>query len=810
MQLPESWLRDFCNPPLSTEQLADALTMGGGLEVESVRPAAPPFTGIVVAEIKSAEQHPNADRLRVCQVDAGQGGAPLQIVCGAPNARAGIRVPCALVGAELPPDESGKPFKIKVGKLRGVESHGMLCSARELGISDEHAGLLELPADAPIGQNVRDCLTLDDALLDIKLTPNLGHALSVHGTARELAALTGTPLTGWDAPPVPANSDERLPVTVEATDLCGRFSGRVIRGLNLHAATPEWMVQRLARCGQRSVSALVDISNYVMFETGQPSHIFDLDKIHGGLHVRWARKGEKLTLLNGDEVTLDESVGIIADERAVESMAGIMGGEATAVSDSTQAVYVEAAFWWPDAIAGRPRRFNFATDAGHRFERGVDPANTVRAIERITRLILDICGTPETRVGPIDDQAPRLPQPAPITLRAARAAKVIGMPISAAQCEDVLRRLGMEYSGRAEGVFSVQPPSHRFDVRIEADLIEEIARLIGYDKLPDTTPLAPIAPRTPPATQRSRFAVRRSMAALGYLETINFSFVDEAWERDLANNQDPIRLLNPIASQMGVMRSSLMASLLQVLKYNLDRRAARVRIFELGRAFCRDASVPTGDASVRGIHQPERLAALAWGSASAQGWEGRQPPVDFYDMKGDVESLLAPLTPVFEAATHPALHPGRSARIVLGGKPVGFIGELHPRWRQVWELPHAPVLFELELAAALARPLPHAAPVPRQHAVWRDIAVIVPEAVTHAQVMAIIHAAKTQGLLRGATLFDIYRPKPGDAGMQAGEKSLACRLQLGSDQPLADDAIDAAVHAVLHSLATTLGARLRS
>ncbi|MBQ6656400.1 MAG: phenylalanine--tRNA ligase subunit beta [Ottowia sp.] len=810
MQLPESWLRDFCNPPLSTEQLADALTMGG-LEVESVRPAAPAFTGIVVAEIKSAEQHPNADRLRVCQVDAGQGGEPLQIVCGAPNARAGIRVPCALVGAELPPDENGKPFKIKVGKLRGVESYGMLCSARELGISDEHAGLLELPSDAPVGQSVRDYLTLDDALLDIKLTPNLGHALSVHGTARELAALTGAPLTGWDAPPVAANCDERLPVTVEATDLCGRFSGRVIRGLNLHAATPDWMVQRLARCGQRSVSALVDISNYVMFETGQPSHIFDLDKIHGDLHVRWARKGEKLVLLNGDEVALDENVGIIADERAVESMAGIMGGDATAVSDSTQAVYVEAAFWWPDAIAGRSRRYNFATDAGHRFERGVDPANTVRAIERITRLILDICGTPDTRVGPIDDQQqPNLPQPAPITLRAARAAKVIGMDISAAQCADVLRRLGLEYSESAPGVFSVQPASHRFDLRIEADLIEEIARLIGYGSLPDTPPLAPLQPRTPPATQRSRFAVRRSMAELGYLETINFSFVDEAWERDLAGNADPIRLLNPIASQMGVMRSSLIGSLLQVLKYNLDRRAPRVRVFELGRAFRRDASVPTGDASVRGISQPERLAALAWGSAQQQGWEGRQQPADFYDMKGDLEALLAPLAPVFEPATHPALHPGRSARIVLDGTPVGHIGELHPRWRQAWELPSAPVLFEIELDAVLARPLPHAAPVPRQHAIWRDIAVIVPEAVTHAQVMAAIHAAPTQGLLHGATLFDIYRPKPGDAGMQAGEKSLAIRLQLGSDQPLADDAIDATVQTVLQSLATALGARLRS
>ena len=811
MQFPESWLREFCNPPLSTEQLADTLTMGG-FEVEDTRLAAPPFAGVVVAEIKSAEPHPNADRLRVCQVDVGQGAA-LQIVCGAPNARVGIRVPCALVGAELPPGEDGKPFKIKLGKLRGVESHGMLCAARELGIADDSDGLLELPADAPVGQSLREYLQLDDALLTLKLTPNLGHALSVQGVARELAALSGAPFKPWDAglAAVPSSMAETLPVQVQAPDLCGRFSGRIIRGLNTQAATPAWMAQRLQRCGQRSVSALVDISNYVMFETGQPTHIFDLAKIQGGLQVRWARAGEQLKLLNGSTVALDENVGVIADERAVESLAGIMGGDATAVSDTTQDVYVEAAFWWPDAVAGRSRRYNFATDAGHRFERGVDPAQTLRVIERITQLIVDICGTPATQVGPVTDAQPHMPQPAPITLRVARAAKVIGMPLTQAQCAEVLRRLGLPFT-EGDGTLTVTPPACRFDLRIEADLIEEVARLIGYNNLPDSPPLAPIAPRGGTATRRSPFAVRHALAALGYLETINFSFVDEAWERELAGNAQPVRLLNPIASQLSVMRSTLLGSLLQVIKRNVDRRAERVRVFEVGRVFRRDAAAATGQDSVRGIAQPMHVAGAAYGSASQQGWQGKQGPVDFYDVKGDVQALLAPHQPVFEPAEHPALHPGRSARVLLNGQPVGFVGELHPRWRQQWDLPQAPVLFELTLDAASARPLPQAAPLPRQQAVERDIAIVVPEAVTHTQLMQAVQAASTDGLLRQATLFDIYRPKPGAqaAGMAAGEKSLAVRLVLAGDDALTDERIDAIVQTVLERLRTSLGARLRA
>ncbi len=809
MQFPESWLREFCNPPLTTQQLADTLTMAG-LEVEELDPVAPPFTQIVVGEIKEAVQHPNADRLRVCQVDVGQGRL-LGIVCGAPNARVGIRVPCALVGAELPPGDDGKPFVIKVGKLRGVESQGMLCSAKELKIADDHGGLLELPQDAPLGQDIRQYLNLDDTLFTLKLTPNLAHCLSVYGVAREVAALTGAPLNAPAFPAVATQISDKLAVQVHAPDLCGRFSGRVVKGVNTKAKTPQWMVDRLARCGQRSVSPLVDISNYVMFEFGRPSHIFDLDKIHGGLQVRWGQAGESLKLLNGNTVTVDDQVGVIADDSQVESLAGIMGGDATAVSDDTQNIYIEAAFWWPTAIAGRSRRYNFSTDAGHRFERGVDPQLTVEHIERITQLVLDICGNPETKVGPIDDQTLNIPQAKPVMLRVARANKVIGMPLTQKQCADALRGLGLQVT-EGEGTVTVTPPSFRFDLQIEEDLIEEVARMVGYNNLPTTPPLAPITAKVRRETERSPSAVRRAIAALGYQETINYSFVEDSWERDLAGNAQPIRLLNPIASQMSVMRSSLMGSLLQVVKFNADHKAERVRVFELGRVFLRNPAVQDSDTTVEGFDQPMRVAGMAWGPLEPLAWQGKSRNADFYDVKADVEKLLAPRQAEFVAADHPALHPGRSAQVLLDGVVIGHVGELHPRWRQAWELSSAPVLFELSLDAVTARAVPAAQGVAKHQPALRDIAVIVAEAVTHAQLMQAIHAAPTEGLLQGAVLFDIYRPKADAPGVLAmGEKSLAVRLTLGSpDATLTDAQIDTAMNAVVEHLASTLGARLRA
>ncbi len=804
MQFPESWLREFCNPPLNTRQLADLLTMSG-LEVEELRPVAPPFSGVVVAEILEAVPHPQADRLRVCQVNVGT-GEPLQIVCGAPNARAGLKAPLAIVGAELPGGDDGKPFRIGVGKLRGVESRGMLCSARELKIADDHGGLLELAADAPVGTDIRDWLQLDDTVFTLKLTPNLAHALSVFGIAREVSALTGAPLTTPGIVPVTPAHDQRLPVQVQSPDLCGRFSGRVVRGVNTKARTPGWMVERLARCGQRSVTALVDISNYVMFEYGRPSHIFDLDKIHDRLVVRWGQPGETLKLLNGNTIEVDANVGVIADAQGVESLAGIMGGDATAVSDETKNVYVEAAFWWPEAVQGRSRRYNFNTDAGHRFERGVDPALTVEHIERITQLIIDICGG---EAGPLDDQVLRLPEARPVTVRVARAAKIIGMPITQAQCAEVFRRLGLQFSEEA-GSLTVLPPSWRFDLKIEEDLIEELIRVIGYDKLPATPPVAPVTARVRPEARRSANTVRRTLAGLDFQETISFSFVEERWEHELAGNPDPIKVLNPIAAPLAVMRSSLLGSLIQVLRVNVARKASRVRVFEIGRVFKRDASVSDGEQTVAGLRQPLRVAGLASGPADSQQWGRKEQGVDFYDAKGDVEALLAPRRPVFVADVHPAMHPGRCARVELDGRCIGHVGELHPRWRQAYELPTAPVLFELDLDPVLDSPVPVFAPVPRQQPAWRDVALVLRDEISHDALMARLRD-DPEGLIRSATLFDLYKPTIPVAGIGKGERSLAVRLELlDFDATLTDDRIEAAVAAAVARAQSAVGARLRA
>ena len=592
----------------------------------------------------------------------------------------------------------------------------MLCSARELKISEDSQGLLELEANAIVGVNIREHLNLDDTLFTLKLTPNLAHCLSVFGVARELSALTGSPLLTPVFKPVTPNAQDVLPVEVQAKDLCGRFSGRIIRGLNTQVKTPEWMVQRLARCGQRSVSPLVDISNYVMFEYGRPTHIFDLQKIHGGLTVRWGKSGETLELLNGQTVTLDDKVGVIADEQQVESLAGIMGGAATAVSDATTDIYVEAAFWWPTAVAGRSRRFNFATDAGHRFERGVDPAGTVDHIEHITSLILSICETSATQIGPIDDQSLNMPSGEPVTMRVARANKVLGTNLSQQVMSDALKGLGLQVNENP-GVIQVTPPSFRFDLKIEEDLIEEVARMVGFDSLPTTAPVAPITPKLQAENRRNGFAVRRHLADLGYQETINFSFVEAAWEEKLAGNPHPIQLLNPIASQMSVMRSSLIGSLLQVAKFNLNRKAYSVKIFESGRVFKKNDQIEDSLQTVKGIDQPMHLAGLAYGPLQPLGWRADHKAVDFFDVKSDVCHLLADQSVQFVSATHPALHPGRSARIDIAGKPVGWIGELHPQWRQEWGFPLAPVVFEIELDTVLSRPVPQSKSIPRLHPV---------------------------------------------------------------------------------------------
>lgn len=809
MQFPESWLREFCNPDISTEQLADLLTMAG-LEVEEIHHAAPAFDGVVVGEIKEAVQHPNADRLRVCQVDVGAADL-LTIVCGAPNARAGLRVPVATVGAHLPAKEDGKPLHIKVGKLRGVQSFGMLCSANELGIDDNHGGLLELDPETAIGQDIRQALLLDDAVFTLKLTPNLAHCQSVYGIAREVSALTGAPLAPLAIAAAKTLSADVLPVKISAPDLCGRYSGRLVRDVDLQAKTPEWMVARLERCGQRAVAPLVDISNYVMFELGQPSHIFDLDKVQGGIDVRWAREGEALELLNGTSVKLDPNVGVIADAQGVESLAGIMGGNATAVSDATRNIYIEAAFFWPEAIAGRSRRFNFSTEAGYRFERGVDPARTTQAIERITQLVCEICGTESTVCGPITDDTPNIPSRPPVTLRVARATKVIGMPVTQEQCATVFTRLGLAFT-EGKGTLEVTPPSWRFDLQIEEDLIEEVVRVIGYDKLPDTPPQASLVARVRPEAQRGRTAIRHMAADLGYLETINFSFVPRRWEEELAGNPEPIKVLNPIASELEVMRSSLVGSLVAALKLNLDRHASRVKLFEIGEAFSRDASVPDSGTTVAGVRQVRRIAGIAYGPVAPLQWGQSERRVDFFDVKGDVQTLLFPRQATFVAAAHPALHPGRCAQVFLGSKAVGFVGELHPKWRQGYGLAQAPVLFELDLEALSEPGIPQFQTISRYPSVQRDLAIIVPESVSYGQVQTEAQSVDHDGLIRSIVLFDVYRPK-GDAvpsDVPQGHKSLALRLDIADSQgTLTDDRIDLVVDTLLKQLGASLGARLR-
>ncbi len=613
MDISELWLRQYADPAIDSEALSEALTMAG-LEVETSRPVAPPFSGVVVGRVVEVRRHPNADRLTVCQVDTGD-GSMRTVVCGAPNVAEGIKVPCALPGAVLPDDA-----QIKVTTMRGVESHGMLCSARELGLSDDHGGLLLLPADAQVGRDVRAELDLDDRVLSIKLTPNRADCLSVIGVAREVSAITGAPLAVPPIEPVSALIADRLRVSVEAADLCGRFSGRVVRNVDARAPTPHWMQQRLLRSGQRPISALVDISNYVMLELGRPSHVFDLDKVRGGLTVRWGHTGESVELLNGQVVEVDGEVGVIADERGVEALAGVMGGQATAVSLDTRNIYIEAAFWWPDAIRGRSRRYNFSTDAAHRFERGVDFATTAQHVEYITRLIIDVCGG---QAGPVDDTVVGLPSRTPIEMRIERCRKVLGIEVGVDDIERVFQRLRLPHQ-RSDRAFIVTPPSYRFDLESEEDLIEEVARLYGYARIPAHAPLASATMRARSETRRSQHEVRGLLAALGYQELINYSFVDRTWEADFSAAGEPIAVVNPIATQMSVMRSTLLGGLVAALAYNLNRKASRVRVFEIGRTFRRDAAVSDGPLTVHGIAQPLCVAGLAYGPADDEQWSIRQ------------------------------------------------------------------------------------------------------------------------------------------------------------------------------------------
>lgn len=789
MQFSEKWLRSFVDPEIDTAALSHLLTMAG-LEVEELDPAAAAFTGVVVAEVLSVAPHPDADRLRVCQVNAG--GEPLQIVCGAPNVAAGMKVPCAIVGAKLP------GIDIKRAKLRGVESSGMLCSARELGISEEASGLLALPADAPVGTSIREYLDLDDNVFVIKLTPNRADCFGMTGIAREVAALTGAPLSLPTVASAPVSIADVLPVKVEHADLCGRFSGRVIRGVNARAATPDWMKRRLERAGMRSISVLVDISNYVMLEMNRPNHVFDLDRVQGGLHVRWAKAGEKLVLLNEQTIELTTDCGVIADDAGVESFAGIMGGASTSCTDDTRNVYVEAAFWLPDAIQGRARRYAFSSEAAHRFERGVDFADTVAGVERVSQLILELCGG---QAGPVDDQITALPSRDPVRLRPARAARVLGIRFSDDQIAALLGRLGLAFT-RDGADFIVQPPSWRFDLRIEEDLIEELARLHGYDNIPTVPPVGRLAMPVLPEARRGAFALRHLLADRDYQEVINFAFVERRWESDFAGNDAPVVLANPIASQMSVMRSTLIGGLVDNVATNRRRQTERVRVFEIGRCFAKDA----GAQPVAGYAQTLRIAALAWGGDSAEQWGVATRAVDFFDVKADVEALLWPRQATFAVARHPALHPGRSASVSLDGQVIGCIGELHPELVQRYELGSAPVLFELDLEPLLEVPMPAHRTLSRQPSVRRDIALLLPRTTAASAVLDGLRSV-APGIVQEIALFDLYLGK----GIADTEKSFAFRILMqDTERTLADAEVDAAVQELVSYAQREFGARLRA
>jgi len=793
MNVPESWLRSFCNPSLSGRGLADRLTMAG-VEVETYEPVGPAFSGVVAAQVLSAERHPNADQLTVCRVKAGK--ETLQVVCGAPNVRAGMKAPLAKVGAKLP------GLEIQVSSLRGIESQGMLCSARELGLSGDHAGLLELPSSVKTGSDVRPALGLDEHVFTLKLTPNRADCLSILGVAREVSAVTRSRLRPLDIKAVAARNKAKHPVELASPEGCGRFAGRVIRGVDPSAKTPSWMRQRLEHAGQRSIAALVDVTNYVMLELGRPLHVYDLDKLRGPIVVRWGRKGEKVLLLNEQEAEVDGSVLCITDDSGVIGLGGIMGGESTKADGNTRNVFLESAFFYPEAVAGRARRYNLTSDASHRFERGVDFANNVEGIERATRLILDICGG---EPGPTLDTVARLPKRKTVTMRVARAQKVIGVPVPAQEIASVFSRLAFKFKAKA-GNFAVSPPSYRFDIAIEEDLIEEVARLYGFERIAAHPPRAAARMLAVPETKRSLHTLRERLAAAEYREVVNFSFVEPGWEADFAGEHNPIRLLNPIASQQSVMRTSLIGSLISNIKYNHARKVPRIRLFELGRVFLRDPAARDGALSVGGLRQPLRLGAAAYGPALAEQWDAPPRAVDFFDVKADLESLVAPLAARFEPQPHPAFHPGRSARVLVDGEPAGWAGELHPEWQQKYGLAQAPVLFELDAEPMQRVPLPRPEVPSDQPIVLRDISMLFGLETPVQAIFDAIQAEKPP-IVRLVTPLSLFR----GAGVPADRKSLAFRVVMQhTERTLTDAEADAARDALVALLGRKFAATLRT
>jgi phenylalanyl-tRNA synthetase beta chain len=791
MKVSENWLREWVNPSIATEEIASQLTMAG-LEVDGVEDLTPSFSNVVVGEITAIEQHSDADKLRVCQVSNGE--TISQVVCGAPNARLGLKVPFAQVGAVLPGN-----FKIKKAKLRGVESFGMLCAETELEIGTDSDGIMELPLDAPVGKAIAEYLDLNDKVIELDITPNRGDCFSMLGVAREMGVLNHIDITAPDATVIASVNSDTVAVTLSASEHCPSYAGRVIRNVDMSVPSPLWMQEKLRRAGLRSIDAVVDVTNYVLLELGQPLHAFDLAKLNGSIDVRLAKAGEKITLLDDQQIELKEGSLVIADDSGPQALAGIMGGKDTSVTSATTDVFFESAFFTPHLIAGRARAYGLHTDTSLRYERGVDFAGQTRAIERATALILSIVGGEPGPVIQVVDEA-KLPDRSPVTLRKARIKRVLGLEFTDAEVEENLSRLGMQVSAVDEG-WIVDPPSWRFDISIEADLLEELARLYGYNRLPVAAPTVALSLKEGDESKIELSTLRDDLISRGYSEAVTYSFIAPELLAKFEPDATPVELMNPISADMAVMRTSLWPGLVSTITHNLNRQQESVSFFESGLRF-----VKTGDK----LEQDKMLAGAICGWREAENWANKPEKVDFYDIKGDVEALLRHTCErqvfTFEAREHSALHPGQSAAIVKQGKVIGWVGAIHPQLQQQLDLTEVVFLFEIELAAIQTAKLPEFSELSKFPEVRRDIAIIVDESVTSDQVMNVIREKGGENLT-DLTLFDIYRGK----GIEIQRKSLALGLTFrDSSRTLKDEEINKIIDQVIQSLSASCGATLRN
>lgn len=792
MKISENWLRTWVNPAIDSDTLSDQLTMLG-LEVDELVPAAKPFTGVVIGEVLTVVQHPDADRLRVTTVNIGS-GEPLQIVCGAPNVRAGMKVPVATIGAVLPGD-----FKIKKGKLRGVESQGMLCGASEIDLEDKIDGLLELPADAPVGANIREYLNLDDHVIDISITPNRGDCFSIRGVAREIGVINQLPVTAPEIQEVAATIADQKQVVV-TTDGCPRYLGRVIKNVNTKAATPAWMEQALARSGIRQHSILVDITNYVLMELGQPLHAFDGGQVQGSVHVRQASANEKLVLLNEQEIELTEDVMVIADDVKALAIAGIMGGLSSSVTDETTEIFLESAFFAPLHIAGRARRYGLHTDASQRYERGVDFELPMIAMQRASQLIQTLAGGD---FGPItvSEKNELLPKREAIELNQAQVDQLLGYQVPTAFITDALQRLGCEVTVKAEGGWTVVPPSHRYDMAIYQDLIEEVARIHGYDNIQISLPVIDVKL----AKHQDQFELtqlRQTLVTLGYQEAISFSFADLKLEKQLNSQVNPLALANPISSDLAVMRSTLLSSLIPCVQYNINRQQSRVRFFELGLRFDYQNAK-----SIEDLKQIPTLAMIAVGSKQIESWHGKAQVMDFFDLKGEVEEILAAgrVHVEYVRSDREWLHPGQSAEILVDGKSVGYLGRLHPSLENALDL-STTWIAELDQSAVLQTYVSNFTELSRFPSVRRDIALVISDKINVSEIQQLIE--KTGGELLDSTwLFDVYTGQ----GVEQGKRSLAFALLWQHPSRTLEDAeIKSGMDHIIQVLEDTYQATLRA